>query len=98
MPLTASPMLIQLLRIVHVDQRERVVIRRHADFEDTHHAKLLETRHHAGRRDLALRGDQQYAFAYPRAQRARQVDPSTMPNSPPRRLSSAPAFILPLSS
>ncbi len=63
----------QLLRVNDVDQRQTVVIGRHADFKNAHHAELFQARHHAGRRDRTLRRDQHDFFAHPHAQRTRKI-------------------------
>ena len=59
--------------VVEVDQREAAVVFVVADLEDADHGELLEPRHHAGRRDLALRRDQRHLVADAHAERARQL-------------------------
>ncbi len=53
----------QPLRVADVDQRQRAVVFEVARVEDREHRELLQPRHDAGRRDLALRRDQRDLLA-----------------------------------
>ena len=74
MPLTLSAHAVEFLRILELDQRQRVVIGRHADLENADHMELFQARNHSGGGDLSLRRDEQHAVADMRTQRARQID------------------------
>jgi len=65
---------VKFLRIVKVNERQSVVIRRHANFKDADNTKLFQSRQHARGSKLALWSDEQHGIANMRAHRARQID------------------------